>query len=171
MALFDNKKPFSYEVMREGDDVILSVNLEDYLHVPSIEDDPVVMSKTCNMLIEVKDATKIVFIQKRNYEYDYSQTILLSEITKLYTQLTKRKDLFSYTALLSDLTCERWVNKWYSSVQDIISNLLRSDPVGAYVELVRIARDERIKAEKSPDETFIKCSTKYLGILSYVIKC
>jgi len=170
MALFDNKKPFSYEVMREGDDVILSVNLEDYLHVPSIEDDPVVMSKTCNMLIEVKDATKIVFIQKRNYEYDYSQTILLSEITKLYTQLTKRKDLFSYTALLSDLTCERWVNKWYSSVQDIISNLLRSDPVGAYVELVRIARDERIKAEKSPDETFIKCSTKYLGILSYVIK-
>ena len=68
MALFDNKKPFSYDVVREGDDVILSVNLEDYPHIPSIEDDPVVMAKMCDMLIEVKDATKIVFAQKRNYD-------------------------------------------------------------------------------------------------------
>ena len=44
MALFDNKKPFSYEIIREGDDVMLSVNLEDYPHIPSIEDDPVVMA-------------------------------------------------------------------------------------------------------------------------------
>ena len=65
MALFDNKKPFSYDVIREGDDVILSINLEDYAKIPSLEDDPLVMSKTSNMLIEVKDTTKIVFIQKR----------------------------------------------------------------------------------------------------------
>ncbi len=170
MALFDNKKPFSYEVIREGDDVILSVNLEDYPHVPSLEDDPVAMSKACDMLIEVKDATKFVFFQKRNYEYDYSQTSLLREIAQLYRKLTKRKDIFSYTALLSDTTCTRWINAWYSDVQEIISNLLRSDPVGAYVELIRIARDERIKSEKSPDNEFIKCSNKYLGILDYIIK-
>ena len=49
MALFDNKKPFSYDVIREGDDVILSVNLEDYTRVPSIEDDPMVCQRhvTC----------------------------------------------------------------------------------------------------------------------------
>ena len=170
MALFDNKKPFSYDVIREGDDVILSVNLEDYPKVPSLEDDPVAMSKACSMLTEVKDATKIVFIQKRNYEYDYDQTSLLKEIAELYKKLTKRKDIFSYTALLSDTTCARWINTWYSDVQDIISNLLRSDPIGAYVELIRIARDERIKSEKSLDNAFIKCSNKYLGILDYIIK-
>ena len=170
MALFDNKKPFSYDVIREGDDVILSVNLEDYPRVPSLEDEPVVMSKACDMLIEVKDATKIVYIQKRNYEYDYAQTSLLREIAQLYRKLTKRKDIFSYTALLSDTTCARWINAWYSNVQDIISNLLKSDPIGAYVELIRIARDERIKSEKSLDNAFIKCSNKYLGILDYIIK-
>ncbi len=170
MALFDNKKPFSYEVIREGDDVILSVNLEDYPRVPSIEEDPIVMSKACDMLIEVKDATKIIFIQKRNYEYNYSQTVLLREIARLYSQLTRRKDIFGYTALLSDTTCTRWINNWYSTVQNIMSNLLRSDPIGAYVELIRIARDERIGAEKSSDETFIKCSKKYIGILEYLIK-
>ena len=169
MALFDNKKPFMYDVIREGDDVILSVNLEDYPRIPSIEDDPVVMSKMCNIMIEVKDATKIIFIQKRNYEYDYSQTSMLGEIAKLYNKLTRRKDVFSYTALLSDTTCSRWINTWYSDVQNIISNLFRSDPIGAYVELVRIARDERIKTEKSLDNTFIKCSNKYVGNLNYLI--
>ena len=34
MALFDNKKPFSYDVTREGDDVILLINLEDYPRIP-----------------------------------------------------------------------------------------------------------------------------------------
>ena len=169
MALFDNKKPFMYDVIREGDDVILSVNLEDYPRIPSIEDDPVVMSKMCNIMIEVKDATKIVLIQKRNYEYDYSQTAMLGEIAKLYNRLTRKKDVFSYTALLSDTTCSRWINTWYSDVQNIISNLFRSDPIGAYVELVRIARDERIKTEKSLDNTFIKCSNKYVGNLNYLI--
>jgi|TARA_Y100000310_G_scaffold345431_1_gene464921 type IV secretory pathway ATPase VirB11/archaellum biosynthesis ATPase len=170
MALFDNKKPFSYDVIREGDDVILSVNLEDYHHIPSIEDDPIVMSKACDMLTEVKDATKIVFIQKRNYEYDYSQTSLLNEIAGLYRKLVKRKDVFSYTALLSDTTCTRWTNAWYSDVQGIISNLLRSDPIGAYVELIRIIRDEKISSEKSLDSAFLKCSNKYVGILDYIIK-
>lgn len=171
MALFDTtKKPFSYDVIREGDDVILSVNLEDYPRIPSIEDDPVVMSKMCNIILEVKDATKIIFVQKRNYEYDYDQTLLLREIAKLYSQLTKRKDIFSYSALLSDTTCSKWVNSWYSVVQDITSNLLRSDPVGAYVELVRLARDERVKSEKSLDNSFIRCSAKYVKILDYAIK-
>ncbi|MCH8329088.1 MAG: hypothetical protein IIB81_01700 [Nanoarchaeota archaeon] len=91
MALFDNKKPFSYDVIREGDDVILSVNLEDYPRVPSLEDEPVVMSKACDMLIEVKDATKIVYIQKRNYEYDYEQTLMLSEIAKIQNNFVKQK--------------------------------------------------------------------------------
>ena len=91
MALFDNKKPFSYDVIREGDDVILSVNLEDYQRVPSIEDDSVVMSKMCDMMMGVKDTTKIVLIQKRNYEYDYTQTELLREIAQLYRKLIKRK--------------------------------------------------------------------------------
>ncbi|MBI2134369.1 type II/IV secretion system ATPase subunit [Candidatus Woesearchaeota archaeon] len=169
MALFDNKKPFSYEVIREGEDVLLSVNMEDYTHAPSLEDDPVVMSKACDMLIEVKDATKIVFTQKRNYEYDYEQTILLREIARLYSQLIRRKEISSYTQLVSDTSCAKWANSWYSTIQNIISNLLRSDPIGAYVELVRIARDERINIDKSADGTFAKCGQKYLELLEFIL--
>ncbi len=170
MALFDkSKKPFSYEVVREGDDVILSVNLEDYQRIPSIEDDTVVMSKVCDLLIEVKDATKIIFLQKRNYEYDYNQVSLLRELSSLYAKLSKRNDAFSYGNMLSDNACSKWANRWYSEIQYIISNLLKADPIGAYVELIRISRDERIKAEKSPDNDFLKCSSKYQKILEYIV--
>ena len=169
MVLFDNKKTFSYDVIREGDDVLLSVNLEDYHHVPSMEDDPVVMSKVCDMLIEVRDATKIVFLQKRNYEYDFNQTSMMREIAKIYSQLVKRRDVFGYTALLSDTRCLKWANTWYSTVQNIISNLLRSDPIGAYVDLIRIARDERISIETAADQVYANCSKKYLNLLEYII--
>jgi archaeal flagellar protein FlaI len=169
MALFGDKKLFSYEISREGDDVLLSVNLETYQHVASLEDDPVLMSKACDMLMEVKDATKIVFLQRRNYEYDYSQIILLKEISSLYVRLVKSKDILSYNTLLSETSCRKWANLWYAAVQNIVSNLLRSDPIGAYVDLIRIARDERIIMEKSADDALIKCTKKYLKVLNYII--
>ena len=90
MALFDQKKPFSYDVAREGEDVVLIIDCEEYSKLPSIEDDPVTMSKTCDLLLEVKNTTKIVFTQKRNYEYDYDQVQLLREIASLYNQLIKK---------------------------------------------------------------------------------
>ncbi len=173
MALFDRKasdKPFSFEVLREGDDVILSVNLEQYPKVPSLEDDAVVMSKVCDMILEVKDASKIVFLQKRNYEYDYAQTTYLREIAMVYEQLTKRRDSFNYGALLADMKCSRWANTWYATIQNIISNLLRSDPIGAYVELIRLERDERIILDRSSDAQFRECLQKYLSILQYMVQ-
>jgi type IV secretory pathway ATPase VirB11/archaellum biosynthesis ATPase len=170
MALFGkSKKPFSYDIIREGEETILMVDLEEYPRIPSLEDDPVCMSKTCDLLIEVGEVTKIVFVQKRNYEYDYYQTSLLLEISRLYQQLTKRRGLFSYTGLLSDRACSRYINTWYANIQNIISNLLRSDPLGAYVELKRIAREERIKVQKSLDENFIRCEEKYIRTLNHLI--
>ena len=131
MALFDEKKPFSYEIVREGEDTILTIDCEAYFKIPSIEDDPLVMSKTCDLLNEVSSVTKIVFSQKRNYEYDFNQVVLLQGIAKLYAQLTKQKDIFSYNALISDPQCTKCVGSWYAELRHIISDTLRSDPIGA----------------------------------------
>ncbi|MFH1452992.1 MAG: type II/IV secretion system ATPase subunit [Armatimonadota bacterium] len=170
MALFNPKKgPFSYDVIREGENNILIVDLEEYTRVPSVEDDPVCMSKTCDMLLESGNITKIVFTQKRNYEYDYNQTQLIQEIAKLYNQLIKRKDLLGYSALFSDSSCRPNANAWYSSIHNIISNLLRSDPLAAYVELKRIAREERIQLEKTIDESIYKCRTTYIKVLDHIL--
>ena len=169
MPLFDNKKkPFSYDLIREGEDIILMIDCENYTKLPSIEDDPATMAKTCDLLIEVRNATKIVFTQKRNYEYDYSQVLLLREIALLYSQLTKRKDIISYNSLVYDATCTKCILPWYSELQHLLSNFLKSDPIGTYVELKRIVRREKIKEEKTVDPKCVKCEEHFIAVLDYI---
>ena len=167
MPLFD-KKPFSYDVVREGEDVILQVNCESYSRVPSLEDDSITMSKTIDLLNEVGTITKIVYFQRRNIEYDYSQTILIKEIAELYKKLLKQKDILSYNAFVYDPTCTKCITGWYTNVRNIISNLLRSDPIGAYVNLIRLLRDENIKFQKVTDPRCKKCEQKYIALLTHL---
>src|SRR3990167_5261983 len=170
MALFGEiKKPFTYDILREGEEIVLLIDLEQYPHAPSLEDDPVCMSRTVDIIAEAGIVTKIVFTQKRNYEYDYSQTIMVQEIAKLYSQLTKRRDLVGYGNLLSDPNCIRWAAQWYASIQNITADLLKRDPIGAYVELKRTARDERIKIDKSIDQFYAECAKKYIAVLQYLM--
>ncbi len=170
MALFgEAKKPFSYDILREGEEVILMIDLEQYPHIPSLEDDPVCMSRTCDILAEAGNVTKIIYTQKRNYEYDYNQTLIIQEIAGLYTQLTKKKGLISYSGFLEDPKCGRWSGEWYTKAQNIIANSFKRDPIGTYVELKRIVREERIKLDSSIDESYIKCSNKYIVLLQYLM--
>ena len=71
MALFNNKETFKYEILREGEEIVLRVEMEDYPKIPSIEDDPIAMSRIVDIVVEAGAVTKIVCYQKRDYEYDY----------------------------------------------------------------------------------------------------
>src|SRR3989338_450924 len=170
MALFgETKKPLTYGIIREGEEIILMIDLEEYPHIPSLEDDPVCMSRTDDILIEAGVVTKIVYTQKRNYEYDYNQTLMIQEIAKLHSQLTKRRDLFGYGNLLADPKCTKWAAQWYASIQNIIADLLKRDPIGAYVDLKRTVRDERIRMDRTIDQTYIQCAQKYISVLQYLM--
>ncbi len=170
MALFgETKKPFTYDILREGEEIILLIDLEQYPHIPSLEDDPVCMSSTVDIMAEAGVVTKIIYTQKRNYEYDYEQTSMMQEIAKLYSQLAKNRDLLGYENILSDPKCTRWAAQWYANLQTITSNLLKRDPIGAYVELKRAARDERIKIDRAIDQNYVQCAKKYLAILQYLM--
>ena len=169
MALFgESKKSFSYDVIREGEETILTVNCESYSRLPLLEDDPQTMAKTCDLLIEVKNVTKIVYSQKRNYEYDYEQTQVLAEIAQLYEKLTKQKESFSYVAFAQG-NCQRWAPTWYAEVRHIVSDLLRSDPLGAYVELKRLEREERIQNQSTADRQWATCSSRFFSKINYIL--
>ena len=169
MALFEpDKKAFAYDIIREGEDVILSVNCENYSRLPLLEDDPQTMAKTCDLLNEAKSVTKIIYAQKRSYEYDYEQTQLLQEIASLYEKLTKQREWFSYNAL-AQKSCHRWAGAWYSELRHIIGDLLRSDPLGAYIELKRLERREKIQLQESTDAQWISCANGFLSKMDRVL--
>ncbi|MBI2655348.1 type II/IV secretion system ATPase subunit [Candidatus Woesearchaeota archaeon] len=94
---------------------------------------------------------------------------MIQEIAKLYSQLTKKKGLASYANLISEPKAAKWAAQWYADMQNIISNILKRDPIGAYVELKRAARDERISIDKSFDQDYINAAKKYITVLQYLM--
>src|SRR3989344_1065556 len=154
MPLFNKRKPFSYELTREGEDVIVRIDLEQFPNIPSLELNPMIMSRTMDILAEVGNATKLIFYQRRDYEYDYEQTLMLLEIARLQNSFVKQK-IISYYNIKEP--------KEYAELQNLIFNILKSDPIGCYVKLKRILRGEEIKLEKG-----IK-NEKLLSLLKHLI--
>ncbi len=168
MVLFDKEKElFDYDVIREGEDITLKINCETYSRTPSLEDDPVLMAKTIDILAASGTVTKIVFVQTREYEYDYSTADMLLEIAKLYNQFVKQKILSYYEISGGGVGTDS--AKRYSDLQNILFKLLKADPLGAYVETRRILRHEKIRAQRVVDKKALIATEKYISILNYVL--
>ncbi|MBD3313968.1 hypothetical protein GF345_05995 [Candidatus Woesearchaeota archaeon] len=162
------KEVWNYEIIREGEDVILRVDCSNIIRAPSIEDDPLYMSKIIETLAKVKNATKIILYQKRDYEYGLEETGLLLEIAMLYQKLSREKDYFSYEALTFNGRCTKDVNEKYTYVQNIIFRRIKEDPISAFVELKRKIRDQKMFMQKTVNENDIYCIKRYVGLLQYI---
>jgi archaeal flagellar protein FlaI len=162
------KGVFTCELIREGEDAILRVDAAQFDQVPSIEDIPLVMSKTVDMLVENKAATKIVFHQQRDFEYDFHQTKILLEIAILYDRLVRDKTLMSYQTLGFVQNYTKGFNQRYSELHNIVYNMLKSDPVGAYVELRRHIRMENVLLNEEPDDAYKKSLQNYIALLEKI---
>ena len=165
MPLFEKKK--KYEIIREAEDVILRIDYETYGEIPSVEDNEEAMSLVVDAIIDVGDVTKIVFYQKRDYEYDYAQTKLLVEIAQIYKKLLKQKDLFQISNLSSqDASFNTFYSQRYIELQNIVFRKIKEDPVSAYVMLKRIYRRESADNEQNAQAPHDK---KYFMLLKYII--
>jgi type IV secretory pathway ATPase VirB11/archaellum biosynthesis ATPase len=157
-----------YEVVHEGEETILHVDAEKWLTVPSLEDDPLTMSRTMDMLIEVSQTTRIVFSQRRDYEYDFQQTRMLVEVALLYNRLVKEKEVISYERLDVERG-ERFLGTKYAQLKHLIFSLMKSDPLGCYVELNRMLREEKISIEQLKDPRASPYQQKLINVLSYIL--
>ncbi|MBW2981776.1 type II/IV secretion system ATPase subunit [Candidatus Woesearchaeota archaeon] len=160
-------EPYSYDLIREGEEIILRIDCETLTYIPSLEDNATTMAKTINILMETGAVTKIVFVQKRDYEYELYQTQLIQEIAQLVNKLSKQKDLFTYYSAGPD--CEKWFSAKYAKIRLLIFRLIKEDPLGAYVELTRELRRENIELERMIDKRYVNCAKKYIALLKYLI--
>ena len=160
-------EPYSYDIIREGEEVVLRIDSEKLTYVPTIEDNAMVMAKTVDIIMEAGPVTKIVFVQKRDYEYDFTQTQMLVELAQVYNKLIKRKEIFSYYSAGSE--CEQWFHPRYAQLQLKFFRMLKEDPIGAYVLLVREIRNQTIEMEKTLDTRLSGCYKKYVELLSHLV--
>ena len=170
MALFDGKKKVcGYDVIREGEEVILYIYCDECTISPSIEDNPLCMSRTIEKLMEVTGVTKIIFSQKRDYEYDTAQTSMLVELANIYKTLLKQKSLFSLQAMSTVPGCNQCSNSRYFELQEIM-RMFKGDPLGSYVEAKRILRREKINRDKLMEDKCAPCVDRYISIVTYIVQ-
>src|SRR3989344_3348923 len=151
MAVFSNKKERDYELLNEGSERVLRIDYTKKTIIPSIEDSEECMQDVINKLVENAGISRIVLVQQRNYNYNYSQVQLLVEVARLYNHLIKQKKFLALPANEE----YRYLASKIGIVRSLIRNLIR-DPIGVYVELKRVIREEKIILGKLIDEPDIK---------------
>ncbi|MFP4403116.1 MAG: ATPase, T2SS/T4P/T4SS family [Candidatus Woesearchaeota archaeon] len=164
------KKVCEHDVIRDGDETTIFVNCTNCPYSPSIEDNSICMANIIDMLIENPSSTKIICSQKRDVEYDNSQTSILMEIANAYKSLSRQKNVFGYFSLGNQEICKNCLDKRYNEIQNEIFRLFKSDPIGAFVLTRRIMRRERIKMDKASNDNCPKCIHKYISILNFILK-
>jgi len=156
-----------YVIVKEGTENVMKIDARVWSFVPNIENNELVMARTIDYLIEYPGVKRIIFSQRRNYSYNEDQTLLLIEIANLYKSLVRQKKLLSLGGLAFRPEAQALVGGWREVIQDIVINRMRGDPIGAYVELKRIIRNEKIKIEKMPLE-LIGVQQDFIDILQDV---
>jgi len=139
------EKLYSHEVRREGGEDILYLNYLGAPYVPNLADNPEVMSKTLDVLTENPGISRIIFVQQKNYNYDFKETSLLLEISQLYVYLLKQEKILSVQKLV--LSNEQSFSQRYNQMFSFLL-LLRRDPVAAYFELKKLIIESKILSEK-----------------------
>ena len=61
------KKESSYEIVKEGQDTLLKINAGSWSYTPNIENNPLVMARVIDLILENSNITRIIFVQRRNY--------------------------------------------------------------------------------------------------------
>jgi len=136
---------YSYEVVRESGENVVYINYLGAKIVPSLADYPEVMARTIDILNENANTSRIVFVQQRNYSHDFEQVKMLVEIASLYEFLTKQEKILSIEKLEF---AGAFLPEIYNSLNYIINNVLKQDPVRAYRELKGILFEQRALSEK-----------------------
>lgn len=149
-------------IIREGEEVVLRIDCELAGISPSIEDSPHTMSIVIDQLIENRDVTKIILFEKRDYEYDFPQTMLLIEIANLFTSIVHDKDILSYYSMGNQ-------DQIYSEIKALLFQTLKNNPLGAYVELQRILRREKISKDNTSNPNIINLIDRYIRLINHAL--
>jgi archaeal flagellar protein FlaI len=156
--------PGDYEIIEEGQQQVLRINYLGVSFPPSIEHSKACMDDVVEKLMQTPSVSRILLSADRNYIYDEGQTQLLREVANLYVYLTRQKKVLSGGGFSIEYL-SRNPSK-LASVQYIVSNLLKNDPIGAYVELKRMIREHKILVSKIKNPERVKMENSYLRSLN-----
>ncbi len=151
-----------YEVV----DNTLRINCLNWAIAPSIEDSEAAMAVVIDKLLELKNVDRIILAETRENEYDAEQTKMLREIANAYNKILNEDKIISLENL-GPSGCEKLFPQRLAELQFLILQVLRKDPIGAYVSLNKLITQTKILEERPADRV---CHTHYISQVLLPIK-
>ena len=167
-AVTDNEL-YSYEIELEGNKRNLVINCVGSLYYPSIEDNDFYMTLVITALVEVGYVSNIIFSSYRNYIYNEEQTEMLFDIAKIYSYLVREEKILSVNKLAPTEIEKKFLPDRMNTVREIVIELLRKDPVGAYVKALRELRQQTVKMKALPPKNQYIFKT-YIKLLNTILE-
>jgi len=128
-------------------DSIMRINCSNCMFGSSVEDFDVCFAQVIDKILEAKKAERIILAEAREYEYDFEQTKLLIEIANVYDKLVHKDKILEYSKLGKE-KCERCFPRRFKELEFLVAEMIRKDPIGAYVKVNRMIRFNSMKAKK-----------------------
>jgi len=145
-----------YEVV----DNAVRINVINWAIEPNIENSEACMAVVIDILKEAKGAEGVILAGTRESEYDFEQVKLLREMADAQNKILNEDRLISINNF-GPKQCEQLFSKRISDLQFLVGEVLRKDPIGAYVKLQQMIVHEKMMAEKVPAQ-FKPCHLEYL---------
>ncbi|MBW6452056.1 MAG: type II/IV secretion system ATPase subunit [DPANN group archaeon] len=146
----------------------LKVNCLNCMYGSSVEDYPVCMARTIDKLIETKGASNIILAGSREYEYNEYQTKLLNQLAEILVYLLKSRKILSQSNF-GGASCNNILSSSMDKMHNIVTVMLREDPIGAYVFIIREIRYVKEYLNAVNTQTSL-CFSKYLDNVLMPIK-
>jgi len=134
-----------YEVIENT----VKIDAMNWVIEPSVEDSEAAMAIVIDVLQQVKNAERVILAETREYEYDYEQVKMLSEIGAIQQKLLNETRVLSLEKL-GPQEADRFKPQRLADLQFLLMEVVRKDPIGAYDRLKRMIAHETVAAEKSP---------------------
>ena len=101
---------------------------------PSIENSEACMAVVIDVLQQAKSAERVVLAEARDVEYDFDQTQMLASIARAHDRILNKDRLLSLEKL-GPKECSKLLPARFKELQFLVLEILRKDPIGAYVKL------------------------------------
>lgn len=153
----------------EVKDDTLRVNCLGCVYGSSIEDFEACMATTIDKLVRNKGIRRIILAENRENEYDSEQTAMLSEIADAYDRIINQDRLLSL-GNLGPKGCEKFLPRRLAELQFLVMEVLRKDPIGAYMSLNRIITREKSSMASAVSPRVKECHSYYIQRALYPMK-
>ena len=155
-----------FQVKTEGGKKYLVVDCRAWEYGTSVADHPATMAMAIDLLGRT-EADILVLSELYDRVYDEDQTAMLKEIADLI-QKFRVKGVWGPTYLGGRYKeCSQYLKARHDFVVNVCSDLLRSDPVRAYLRVLEAIKVEMENAKKAPAD-LKKCFQDYLTTLKFI---